>query len=74
MQNVSKSDLVQDAGLGVGVGEAGEVDGFERLEVVQRLLSLVLAPGSEDPCHQIHNSTYSNSLTFQCSLICEIPK
>ena len=65
MQNVSKSDLVQDAGLGVGVGEAGEVDGVERLEVVQRLLSLVLAPGSEDSYHQIHNSTHS--LTFQSS-------
>ena len=57
MQNVSKSDLVQDAGLGVGVGEAGEVDGVERLEVVQRLLSLVFAPGSEDSYHQINNVT-----------------
>ena len=41
---MSKSCLVKDAGLGVGVGEAGEIDGVERLEVIECLLTLVLTP------------------------------
>ena len=39
---MSETYLIKDTGLGIGVGEAGEIDGVERLEVVQRLLTLVL--------------------------------